>query len=156
MIIELFGPPGAGKTTFAHALAARLREHGYVAQLNLSYRPAEQSSSLEGCVRAPGRYGAVVRRLGRPLTELLAIARHPSDFSHDIRAAAGLIKILPPHQLVFAIKLSQYILRLSHSWSHASATGHIVLFDQAFVQAICFLALLGRSDRKSTRLNSSH
>jgi adenylate kinase family enzyme len=28
MIIELFGPPGAGKTTLSRALIARLRERG--------------------------------------------------------------------------------------------------------------------------------
>jgi adenylate kinase family enzyme len=43
MIIELFGPPGAGKTTFARALAARLRERGHTVDLILSQRPAERS-----------------------------------------------------------------------------------------------------------------
>src|ERR1700724_2670284 len=33
MIFELFGPPGAGKTTFAHALAGWLQERGEVAEL---------------------------------------------------------------------------------------------------------------------------
>ena len=41
MIIELFGPPGSGKTTFARSLAARLRERGHTVDLILSHRPAE-------------------------------------------------------------------------------------------------------------------
>ena len=40
MIVELFGPPGAGKTTFARTLAAHLRERGHTVDLILSHRPA--------------------------------------------------------------------------------------------------------------------
>jgi thymidylate kinase len=147
MIIELFGPPGAGKTTFAHALTNRLRECGHVVELTLSCRPAERPSSASSCSSDPAqhRIAAVARRLSRPLLEMLAIASHPFALSHDIGAAASLMKILPPRNMATAIRLSQYILRLSHSWYQASATRHIVLFDQAFVQLICSLALLGRA-----------
>lgn len=148
MIIELFGPPGVGKTTFAHALTARLRESGHVVELMLSYRPAEYRPLPAPCRSGPAEHGvaAVPRRLSRPLLEMLAIARHPFALSQDIGAAAGLMKILPPRNMAAAIRLSQYILRLSHAWCRASAVGHIVLFDQAFVQFICSLVLLGRSD----------
>jgi thymidylate kinase len=151
MIIEIFGPPGAGKTTFAHALSKRLRESGYVVELTLSYRPAEHWSPPNLCPRAPSehRVAAVPRRLSRPLLEMLAIARRPFALSHNIGAAAGLLKILPPRNMAAAIRLSQYILRLSHSWYRASAARHIVLFDQAFVQLICSLALLGRAADES-------
>ena len=151
MIIEIFGPPGAGKTTFAHALTKRLRESGYVVELTLSYRPVEHRSSPNPCPRAPSehRVAAVPRRLSRPLFEMLAIARRPFAMSHDIAAAAGLMRILPPRNMAAAIRLSQYILRLSHSWYRASSARHIVLFDQAFVQLICSLALLGRAADES-------
>ena len=147
MIIELFGPPGAGKTTFAHALTNRLRERGHVVELTLSCRPAERPSSAGSCSSDPAqhRLAAVARRLSWPLLEMIAIASHPLALSHDIGATASLMKILPPRNVATAVRLSQYILRLSHSWYHASATRHIVLFDQAFVQLICSLALLGRA-----------
>jgi thymidylate kinase len=148
MIIELFGPPGAGKTTFAHALTTRLRGNGRIVDLMLSYRPAECLSPPAPRPSGPsvGRIAAVPRRLSRPLLEMLAIACHPLALSHDIGAAAGLMKILPPRNMAVALRLSQYILRLSHSWCRAAAVGHIVLFDQAFVQLICSLTMLGRSE----------
>ena len=146
MIIEIFGPPGVGKTTFAYALTKRLRESGHVVELTLSYRPAEHRSSPDPWPTASAEHqvAAVPRRLSRPLLEMLAIARRPFALSHNIGAAAGLMKILPPRNMATAIRLSQYFLRLSHSWCRASVVGHIVLFDQAFVQLICSLALHGR------------
>ena len=44
MIIELFGPPAAGKTTLAHALATALEKNGFDVQLIVSSRPAEPGS----------------------------------------------------------------------------------------------------------------
>jgi adenylate kinase family enzyme len=146
MIIELFGPPGAGKTTFAHALTTRLRESGHAVELMLSFRPAEHRSSSTPCPSGWAEHpvAAVPRRLSRPLLEMLAIARHPFAMLHDIEVAAGVMKILPPRDMAAALRLSQYVLRLSHSWSRTSFVGHIVLFDQAFIQFICSLALFGR------------
>jgi adenylate kinase family enzyme len=147
MIIELFGPPGAGKTTFARALAARLRERGHVAELVLSYRPAERLRRLDPCAAtpAPRQTAAVVRRLTRPVVEMLTLARHPFVNSHDVSTAVNLIRILPPKNLIWSIRLSQYISRLSHSWFQASGARHIVLFDQGYVQAVCSLAVVGRA-----------
>lgn len=147
MIIELFGPPGAGKTTFAHALTTALRESGHVVELTLSYRPAECASWPQSRrSTAPESWVApVAHRLSRPLLEMLAIARNPFALSQGIGAAAGFVRLLPPRNMAVALRLSQYILRLLHSWYHASAARHIVLFDQAFVQVVCSLALLGRA-----------
>jgi thymidylate kinase len=144
MIIELFGPPGAGKTTFAHALAARLRERNYTVDLILSHRPAEVSPN-EMCPAselAGLKISSTVRRLMRPLTELLSMARQPRAMSRDLRTALNLIKMLPPSTPLWSLRLAQYISRLSRAWFHASKAGHIVLFDQAFVQAVCSLVLV--------------
>src|ERR1700688_2647775 len=98
MIIELFGPPGAGKTTFARALAARLREHGHTVDLILSCRPAEGSStSARPASDLPvQQLSSMIRRLTRPVAEMLTMARHPMTTSHDVRTAVKLVKILPP------------------------------------------------------------
>lgn len=151
MIIELFGPPGVGKTTFARTLAARLREHGHATELMLSYRPAEQSNSPDSGERCSERRqtAATLRRLVRPIVEMLAMERRPRVISNDIGAAMNLIKILPPKDVIWSIRLKQYLTRLAHSWNHASGANHIVLFDQAFVQAVCSLVLLGRVEDRA-------
>ena len=144
MIIELFGPPGAGKTTFARALAAHLREHGHTVNLILSSRPAERWSSELDCPSdlQAQHLSFLIGRLARPFTELLAMARNPSTASQDIRIALNLIKVMRCSRSIWTLRLAQYLSRLSRAWSQASKTGDIVLFDQAFVQAICSLALL--------------
>ena len=142
MIIELFGPPGAGKTTFARALTDRLRESGHLAELRLSYRPTERLPVLNRCGAAAGRYQNVdIHRLSRPLLEMLTIARHPIANSGDVRTAVHLVRLLPPSNIFASIKNSQYISRLSHSWYEKSRAAHVVLFDQAFVQVVYSLAL---------------
>jgi RecA/RadA recombinase len=138
MIIELFGPPGSGKTTFARALSARLRERGHAVGLRLSYRPAERPAALK---TTSARY-QVIRRLGRPVIEMLTIARHPFANSRDVRRAVNLVRMLPPTRgIISSFKEIQYISRLSHSWHQASRATHITLFDQAFVQVVCSLTL---------------
>jgi thymidylate kinase len=143
MIIELFGHPGAGKTTFAHALSASLRDQGHVVRLFLSYRPAETPPSVHPGARDAIRPQAVAaaRRLIRPVVEMLALARHPVANSHDIRMAAALIRMLPPKNTFWSVRMGQYVVRLSHAWRKASQADHIVLFDQGFVQVVCALAL---------------
>jgi hypothetical protein len=137
MIIELFGAPGSGKTTFARALTARLRERGHIAELKLSCRPSEHHSA-----RPMGPNSAVIRRLRRPIAEILSMARHPFANACDLQTALNMIKILPPRSIIASIKQSQYISRLSHSWHETSGSPHITLFDQAFMQVVCSLALL--------------
>jgi thymidylate kinase len=142
LIIELFGPQGVGKTTFARALAAELQERHQTVDLVLSYRPAERLGPNTP-LRNPPPDGAtaVAIRLIRPVVELLTMTRHPLASSHDVKTASDLMRALPPKRFLSSIRLSQYVLRLSRSWHLAAESNHIALFDQAFVQAVCSLAL---------------
>ncbi len=144
MIVELFGPPGAGKTTFAGALAGRLRERGHTVDLVLSYRPAERSPHQSGSASDSSvqQISSTIGRLTRPFAEMLTMARHPFAVSHDVGTALNLIKILPPSSPLWWLRHTQYVSRLSRAWSQASNTGHIVLFDQAFIQEVCSLVLV--------------
>jgi thymidylate kinase len=160
MIIELFGPPGAGKTTFARALTTRLRQRGQFAELELSYRPTERLPVLDSYAAVARRYparryqNAVIHRLRRPLSEMLTIARHPFANSRDLKTAVHLVRLIPPTSIFGSIKNAQYISRLSHSWYEKSRAAHIVLFDQGFVQAVCSLALLAGAASDATIANA--
>lgn len=144
MIIEFFGPPGAGKTTLARTLAARLRERNYTVDLVLSHRPAERSpiQSVTPSTSTLRKISFAARRLTRPLAELVSMILRPRGISRDLGTALTLIKILPPSDSLSSLRLLQYMSRLSRAWFRRSAIAHIVLFDQAFVQAICSLTLL--------------
>jgi thymidylate kinase len=144
MIVELFGPPGAGKTTFAQALAARLREHGHAVDLILSHRPGERSPRDTPSVSGRHRRHILpmISRLALPFGKMLPIARHPFAVSRDVRAALALLRIMPPLDFLWQLRLTQYLVRLSRTWAQATDAGRIVLLDQAYVQAICSLAML--------------
>jgi thymidylate kinase len=141
MIIELFGHSGVGKTTFAYALAARLKERGAAVELILSYRPAECVAALDSCATAPAQV-ILARRLARPVFEVLALARHPFVSARGVVLAVSLVRKLPPRTVLSAMREVQYLARLSSSWHHASHEPRIVVFDQAYVQAVCSLAAL--------------
>jgi thymidylate kinase len=141
MIVEIFGPQGVGKTTFARALAAELQKQHQSVDLVLSYRPAERSPAgpRKHSISAPTT--AVAIRLTRPVVELLTMTLHPLAYRNDLSTTASLLKTLPPKNFLSSVRLSQYILRLSHSWHMASKANRVALFDQAFIQAVCSLAL---------------
>ena len=149
MIVELFGPPGVGKTTFAAALTAALRDRGCVVESVVSYRPAEHSPSPSHPAQdaANPQAMAALRRIVRPVVETLAVMARPAADADGkaVGTPAGLIRVLPPKNLLWSVRLHQYLVRLFRSWDNAASADHIVLFDQAFVQAVCSLALLGRA-----------
>jgi thymidylate kinase len=143
MIVEFFGPPGAGKTTFARTLASRLRERGHTVDLILSHRPRERSPhEIRSASALPTQITSTISRLIRPFAEIMTLARHPRTLSQEVGTAFTLIKILPPPGTLWSLRIAQYVSRLSRAWLQAPNSGHIVLFDQAFVQVVCSLALL--------------
>jgi thymidylate kinase len=148
LIIELFGAPGAGKTTFAHALAARLRDSGCTVQLVLSQRPAERAPCEKESAADLHVNEALlaIGRLTRPFAEVLRMASHPVALSHEVGTALKLVNMLPPYNALWRLRLVQYISRLSRNWGRASSGRDVVVFDQAFIQAVCSLALLSGTD----------
>ncbi|UCI22446.1 oligosaccharide flippase family protein [Mesorhizobium sp. B2-1-8] len=136
MIIEIFGPPGSGKTTFAHALARRLRHSGYRANVTLSYRPSE----------AAGNSYFLGARLFvfRVLAAMVSTARilaSSKGRKEDLATASSMVRLIPPGNRFWRARLWQYILHLSRSWRQARQAPDIVIFDQGYVQAVGSLAM---------------
>ena len=136
MIIELFGPAGAGKTTFAHTLAERLREHGHVAEVVFTYRPGAHTSLFDR-----GGVVAAVRRVARAAFQIGMMMCRPLANAREFQTTARLLWLLPPRNIVWFVRFGQYIVRLSRVWNNASRSDRIIIFDQAFVQSVCSLAL---------------
>ena len=143
MIIELLGAPSAGKTTLARSLTGRLRDRQIPIELWLSYRPAELSNraATGSTIRRRGP-STVLRRIARPAFEMLNAARNPLENPSDAALSGKLMRILKPRNLLWSLRMRQYMQRLSYAWLRAARSSDIVLFDQGFGQAICSLAVV--------------
>lgn len=141
MIVELFGAPGAGKTTFALALGQRLRSDGYDVRVRLSARPGEETKASHCCVTGPpGRWFDPARRLARPVREMIAAISGPEDVRRRERIDA-LVSMVPPIGLIRSLRERQYLIRLSAAWGGAQSFESVTIFDQGFVQWIALILL---------------
>src|ERR1700709_403035 len=113
MIIELFGPPSSGKTTLCHALAEHFRERGLKATLDLSSRPAEYAK--KSVSDAPSVAHAV-RRMAGPVSQLLTTGSAMFGTSPEAVLASDLLKLLPPKNGFWSLRLCRYIWRRTHGW----------------------------------------
>lgn len=143
MIVEIFGPPGVGKTTLARTLATQLHEHGVRVSLATSYRPCEHVFMASAGVPQRRETLDALRRLGRPVREILASAHHLLGNSQEARTAETLLRLIPPRSFLWSVRLRQYTWRFSQVWYRSRDDAGIAIFDQAFVQLVCSLALLG-------------
>lgn len=143
MIIETFGPPGAGKTTFSRALAQRLRDRGYTVDLVLTL-PHLQSHFF-----SRGGFVPALLRISHAIFVTIVILCRPFANARGLRLARDLLRLMPPKNPIWRIRLSQYVMRFSCVWHDSHQPDHIVLFDQGFVQAVCTLALFSRADEKA-------
>ena len=124
MIIECFGPTGAGKTTFALALEARLRSTRLNVFTMLSAQPKEQTFMAAA-------NNNTIAGLMRPINELMNIARLTSR----PRSITSQQKLLLRQSFRASI-MRRYFKRLSQAWANAAKSNDIWIFDQAYVQAV--------------------
>jgi thymidylate kinase len=148
MIVELFGPPAAGKTTLARALAAALGKNGCNVELIVSSRPAERDPIQVESTRALARCrAALAAPLSRAAKLVSAVPIFLGAQNDDI--TANLMDLLPPRTLLWSVRYRRYLSLLSSSWKLASTSDRIVIFDQGFLTALCSLVLLaGSADRR--------
>jgi hypothetical protein len=133
----------------ASAVTAWLRDNGHSVRLISSYRPAERAPDIPAA-----RGTGAVRRLVRAAGEMAALLRDGSIHPEDAHMTNGLLRLLPPRQAVWKLRMHQYIARLSSNWRSASSEGGITLIDQGFLQAVYSLAVLTGHDRQ-TRLGDA-
>jgi hypothetical protein len=141
VIVEFFGPPGSGKTTIAHALAARLQKEGRQVDVYLSARPGEERQTLALRNEASASHSLIdpLRRLTRPLAQLIAVKASGSraeDSSSDILAAK-----LGERGHLAVLRMRQYLVRLSAAWCKARDSDRITIFDQGYAQAVSSILL---------------
>ncbi|CCV06981.1 Exopolysaccharide biosynthesis protein (modular protein) [Mesorhizobium metallidurans STM 2683] len=142
MIIELFGPPGSGKRTFAHALARRLRDQGYNARVAPGHVPRERGSSVD-----LGIFLAIFRIL-LAIFSTLKILLSPRGRIKDLSTSLSMTRTIPPKNRIWRARLWQHILKLSRRWDEAKQSRDVVIFDQGYVQAVASLAMLnGAADK---------
>jgi thymidylate kinase len=144
VIVEFFGPPAAGKTTLASALAATLEQNGLGAELIMSSRPAERAPIRSGTTEAftllrTGLLAPLMRAAKVVSAVPLIFPGAPGD-----PVVANLLNLLPPRNVLWSIRYHRYLSRLCRSWRMARASDRIVIFDQGFVSALSSLALLSR------------
>lgn len=153
MIIELFGPPASGKTTFAHALAIALEKDGFDVQLIASSRPAERGSTAQGNPRALSSRRTVYTAPLSRAAKLTGAARVVLAGTPRDEFTTGLLDLLPPRTLLRWLRCRRFLSLLSHSWETAATSDRIVIFDQGFLTAVCSMALLTVSVDRSLLLS---
>jgi hypothetical protein len=142
VIVEFFGPPGSGKTTVADALAARLREEGRRVDVFLSARPGEDCPGpgfSQGGAPANQSLIDPLRRLTRPVAQLIA-AKASGSRANDSSTDALVAKLAGGRRLA-ALRMRQYLVRLSAAWRKAGNSDRITIFDQGYVQAVLSILL---------------
>jgi thymidylate kinase len=149
MIIELFGPPAAGKTTLAHALATALEKNGFDVQLIVSSRPAERRSiQVENTRALSWCRTALIAPLSRA-AKLVSAAPILLAGARSDELTASLMDLIPPRTLLWSVRHRRFLSLLSRSWKMASTSDRVVIFDQGFLTALCSMALLARSIDRS-------
>ncbi|MGK7867600.1 hypothetical protein [Falsiroseomonas sp. E2-1-a20] len=148
VVVELFGPAAAGKTTFAQALRRALEATGHRAEVVSSARPAEHEASRPG--------SALERMVVAPLSRATKIFGAVGELRSGDPVGVGLLALFPPRAPIVHLRSRRYLSRLHRTLSAHRAPGSIVILDQGYLSATCSLAARsGRAGRAEDGLGAA-
>src|SRR5205823_2963839 len=133
-IVELYGPPGSGKSTFARALANRLCARGHDAEVVL---PVSQGPAGSASLHTLGPLARVLVAGYSAVDVMLS-----SQDGHELQLANAIVRIMPQPGWSRRLRLWQYLLRLAFSWKNAADSRAIKIFDQGFIQVVASLSVM--------------
>ena len=142
IMVEFFGPPAAGKTTLAFAVADALQTRGIEARVISSARAGGRVSFAASRLPASCRAAAV----GAAKTVGAVRALVPGAVPPSVDE---LMALMLPGGWTRRLRLRRYAAELHRSWQDARQADGVVIFDQAFLNLLCSLAVMaGSVDRR--------
>ena len=137
VVVEVFGPAGAGKTTFAAALHRFLQSSGRHSEFVSSARPAERAAPAAGLQR--GMRDALLAPLSRAVKVFGAVAA----LGADDPVGAQLLALFPSRSRISHLRHRRYLARLQRACSAERPPGSVLILDQGYLSALCSLAARG-------------
>ncbi|MGG5817780.1 AAA family ATPase [Falsiroseomonas sp. HW251] len=133
-VVEVFGPAGAGKTTFAQALQQALQAGTRCSKLITSARPAERAGA------GPGLQTAIRRSLIAPLSRASKVFGAIVGLGADDPVGERLLALFPARSAASRLRHRRYLGRLARAVAPQRAAGEIVILDQGYLSAVCSMA----------------
>jgi hypothetical protein len=137
MIIELFGPPGVGKTTLRPRLCQAMARRGINVKTVNGYRQIEYGSAKDDCPEVRHGIGRIGKKLAASAPVLLSTLPKES-------LAAQLLAAFPVRSLSWSWRMKVDIALVCESWRQAEESDGHFIFEEGLIQAVCALAVLAR------------
>lgn len=145
LVVEIFGPAAAGKTTLAHALHRALEAAGCRSKLVASARPAERVG------HGSGPEHAVRRTLIGPLSRAAKVFGAIAELRSQDVVGAQLLALLPPRTPLWRLRQRRYLARLDRALAADRSSAGVLILDQGYLSALCALAAMsGRAQAADT------
>ena len=138
MIIELFGPPGAGKTTLTRALCREMADQGITVKTVNGYRLIEYGIAMDHGLEARHSIGRIFSKIVTSGPVLLSTL--PKD-----SFAAQLLAKIPLRSRTWSWRMKVDIALLFESWHEAQESEGHFIFEEGLIQSLSALVLLART-----------
>lgn len=138
MIIELFGPPGAGKTTLTRALCREMTEQGINVKTVNGYRLIEYGLAMDHGSEARHSIGRIFSKIATSGPVLLSPL--PKD-----SVAAQLLAKIPLRSRTWSWRMKVDIALLFEAWREAQESEGCFIFEEGLIQSLSALVLLART-----------